>query len=680
MPASGTLDKDWIDQNYSYLQPRLGTFPVFEPSAAFYADLACLGDTGAGVSSAAYPLRKLFAHLGLPELAVHFEDHIPNAGEFRFSQHPDNPDIIVPVCIRIADKYRQIGDPQRRGMAIGTILAHEIAHYYLLKKEIRRETTDNERLTDLGSVVLGFGKLWFNGRNLVVEDRPEQLGYLKPLDMTYAFMEYAKRNSITQERLKSGLTPEALQAFSFWLGMVTTEVRHFRDQEMQDRKQEAVRELAAQQAALEAEVQKISRERASLQSSLAAADANQEIINRTHTFWDIPAEDHRVMEAFVTARATGAYETELVALTRPLDTFRQEVHDLGTGLQQPAAVNCDPAIFRRTLDRNRQALPALGGHMAALRQRAGAVADVHKRCFAQLDPLDREVREIQAVIGEGQKVLKNVTALHAFLTANPAAWPHDTGDTGPRALVPPFTRPEGADPFAATEKELEEAGALISLRRSQYPDRLGRFRPLREIRESLRTGRDGAVRTRQALGNVLFAQEHVLDTYLDGARHLELRLQEALASCPGLRKDIRSLKERQDRIYARHDRLSIDPEDAEEFAAITRAILSCGPEAEYSAGSRRLAEVRAALLRDFERVKNRKEPADILPLEAHAKAADEVQNDLGSLLGRVSYWMQVQQRYIDRLDARERRSVGNLLRNAGEAVLRSVQGSVTKKK
>ena len=171
-----------------------------------------------------------------------------------------------------------------------------------------------------------------------------------------------------------------------------------------------------------------------------------------------------------------------------------------------------------------------------------------------------------------------------------------------------------------------------------------------------------------------------MNQYLEGARDLEARLQDILASSTGLAKDIRSLKQRQDRIYARHDRLSITAEDGEEFAVITRAILSCSPEAEFSAGSRRLAKVRAGLLRDMERVKSRKESGDLLVLEAHIKAFDEMWHDLGSLSARVSHWMRVQQGYIDRLDARERRSIGNLLRDAGDAILGSLRGSVTKKK
>src|SRR5512137_2580704 len=97
MAVSGSLDKDWIDLNYSYLERRLGTFPLFEPSATFYAALAGLASADAYKTGAAQALRNLYSHVRLPGLPVHFENHIPNAGEFRFSQSPDNPDLIVPV-------------------------------------------------------------------------------------------------------------------------------------------------------------------------------------------------------------------------------------------------------------------------------------------------------------------------------------------------------------------------------------------------------------------------------------------------------------------------------------------------------------------------------------------------------------------------------------------------------
>jgi outer membrane murein-binding lipoprotein Lpp len=676
MPGTQTLDKDWIDQNLSYLQPRLGTFPLFEPSELFYLDLARHAGTEASISGSAGPLRLLYSHLGLPGLVVHFEDHIPNAGEFRFSEHPENLDIIIPVCIRIADKYRQIKDPQRRGMAIATILAHEIAHYYLLKKKIRRETTDNERLTDLGLVVLGFGKLWFNGSQLVVGDRPEQMGYLKPLDMTYAYMEYGRKNRIPGERLVSGLSPEAAQRYTSLLGNVVTSVRTCNVQEALDNKKEIVRELASRQAALEAEVQKLVLSVNALQPDLAAAADNQEIVNRTIHFWDIPAEDHCIMASFVNAWASGAPEAERGALIRSVSRLRQEVQDLGTGLQQPSALNCDPAIFQRTLGLHRETLAALGGRVDALRQQAGAVTSVHERCFAQIGSLHREVQEIQDVIRFGRRDLNEVRTLHAFFSANPAVWPAYAGDAELQVQVSLLIRPEGAASFAATEQELTGTAVLIPLTRKEYAVRLGKSPPVTEIRDRLRTGRDRVVRSRQSIAGILSVLEHIPDRYLEGVRDLERRQKDLRVSCTDLENDIRKLKPRQDRIFARHDRLSIRPGDDADFAAITHAVFSCSPETELSAVMRRLAGAVAALSRDAERVRDRKEPCDILTLEEHEKELGRVRSGFGLLSGRVDHWIQVQQGYIDRLDERERPSVGNFLRNAGD----TIRAAVAKKK
>lgn len=679
MPVSGCLDKDWIDQNYSYLQPRLGTFPVFEPSAAFYDDLA-LYAADQSVSISNDPVRKLFSHVGLPPLAVHFEEGIQNAGEFRFSQHPNNAGMIVPVNIRIAEKYRQIGDPQRRGMAIGTILAHEIAHCFMLQKMIRRETTDNERLTDLGLVMLGFGKLWFNGRNLIVEDRSEQLGYLKPLDMTYAYMEFAKKNSLADHRLKSGLTPDAVQVFTFWLGQVTSEVRQCRQQEAKDRALEAVQELAAERTVLEGEVQKVSQELGSLRPALAAAADTQEILNRTHRFWDIPAEDHGVMAAFVTARSSGAQETELATLTRMHMKLRQDVYDLGIGLQQPAAVTCDPAIWRKILGTSREALQAIAARIAALRKQAATVAAVHERCFLQMESLHRDLQAAEGEIAGLRKSLAEIHTFHAFLTANPACWPAYAGESELHAMIALLAGPDREDPFSALEQELGAAGKLAALPRQRYAGTLETSRSLGEIRARIREERDSAAGTRQTIAGILAAQEQFPRTYLEEARRPEAHLHELRTARALLEKDIGSLKPRQDRIYAAHDRLAVTDSDGKEFADITRAILSCSPEAELSSWTRSLEGVTAALSRDLERVRDRKEGSVILPLEAHEKAIAEARYKFGVLNGQVAHWKQVQQGYIDQLDAAERRPVRNLLHRAGNALLGSVRRAGTGKR
>ena len=163
MPVTRRLDKYWVDHNFSYLVHRLGLVPLFEPSGFFYEDLAAPGDATGPGTVFARAAGAIFRHAGVPEVPVSFTPGMAGAGEFQFIPHPGQPGGMVPSCIRISDRYRTIRDPRLRGMAAGAILAHEIAHYCLMEKGILRETTDNERLTDLGLMVLGLGKLYFNG-------------------------------------------------------------------------------------------------------------------------------------------------------------------------------------------------------------------------------------------------------------------------------------------------------------------------------------------------------------------------------------------------------------------------------------------------------------------------------------------------------------------------------------
>ncbi len=667
MSTGRKLDKDWIDLNYSYLRSRLGMFPIFEPAAGFYDDLARLGELDTSVVVAGGPLRKLFSHISLPELHVSFESGMKDAGEFQFTVHPNNPALIQPVRIHIAEKYRLIKDLRERGMVIGAILAHEIAHYYIMKNQIRRDTTDNERLTDLGLVILGFGKLWFNGRNRIVDEHSEQLGYLKPLDMTYAYMEYGRQNSIPVDRLKTNLTPEALQIFSFWLGMVTDEVKYCQRREALDNAVEARRVLAEQKAALEDNVQKVTMKMRSLQLSLTAAAETQEIINKTHQFWEILPDDHRIMAAFVIAHDSGAHEAEIAGISWSLVTLGQEVHQLSGDLQ-PAATK-DPALLRQTLDDHQKKLSAITGRVTTLQQQIAAVASVHERCFKQIDAVHRDVQENRAVIGECLQSLKDVCTFHTFLSKNPATWRAYSEDPHIQSAILQLT---GSDaevaPLALADYEMQGVSSLISLPIQLYAERLSTLPPLKEIAGRVLSERDHIASTRQAIEDVLASQVHTLDTYIEDARRLEMQLQEILATGSGIETDIRSLKSRQDRMYAHHDQLSIKADDEEEFALITRAILSCSPEGEFAFSIRRLTEISTLVRRDMERVKGLKECSQLLPMETHRQAFDEAQNLLRQVSSRVCHWKLVQQAYIDRLDRMEQQSMGNILRRAGEGI------------
>jgi len=165
MPGSGTLDKDWVDANFSYLVSRLGDVSPFEPSDLLYDHLGTLKNTSDHTTGCKAALKEIFDHVGLHEVPVHFDARMKDPGEFRYSWSKDQ---FCPVAIRISDRYKKIDDTRIRGRAVGAVISHEITHYYLMNKGIQRDTTDNERLTDLGIFVLGLGKLILDCLHLVL--------------------------------------------------------------------------------------------------------------------------------------------------------------------------------------------------------------------------------------------------------------------------------------------------------------------------------------------------------------------------------------------------------------------------------------------------------------------------------------------------------------------------------
>jgi hypothetical protein len=653
MSVTGTLDKDWIDLNASYVTNRIGRFSLFDTTDRFYEDLACLGLPGAPDALPPASVLRIFHHAGLAPIPVRFAAGMKNAGEFEFSKNPQDPSRIVPGTIRIAEKYRNIADPRARGMAIGAILAHEVAHYCLMSKGILRDTADNERLTDLGLMLLGFGKLWFNGRNLVVEERAEQLGYLKPLDMTYAFMEFARLNHIPHATLRTGMSPEALQVFTFWLGSVSKEVRVEQLREAEEDAEKLRAALAADLAGLLEGIRKAVRDTETLQSSLDGAGASQEIINRSHHFWTVPPGDHTVMGAFVAACASGDYETGLAGIRQALHTLAREVEQLTAGIP-PGTSLPDPAVPRNAVARCRENLAGLFGRIAALQQEAASVTAVHERCFATIGPVREDLALTRSTILRCKEKRGDIRSYHLFFTGNPVVWDAYTGNPALGARISQLTASGATDEcLYLADHEAEELSTLLALPRHQYADCLVRLPPLAEIAGRARSGRDQAARSLAALEDTLQAQARVTSVYLHEALPVQSRLRVVLAQAPGIAGDISSLKARQDRIYAGHANLTIAPADEEVFARITRSVLSCSAEADYAACTRTLTGIQARLHGDIERVRGRFESDRILPAEQYRTEFTRAEEDLRKVGDRVRSWKQVQQPYLDQLDLLE---------------------------
>lgn len=180
-----TMNIKWVEQNLRRLSDSLdgflppSAFREFEPTPQFYDRLF----HAAELNSAA---RELCHHIGLavaPSVEVvgdrddpvldleggrsFFEKEIDSAGDY--STRP------------MSDSRIRIGASHFRSPnKLGHVLAHEITHHYADWKAIRPvKKAENEMLTDLLAVYLGFGKLVLNG----AADEPPEASR-KPVHIT----------------------------------------------------------------------------------------------------------------------------------------------------------------------------------------------------------------------------------------------------------------------------------------------------------------------------------------------------------------------------------------------------------------------------------------------------------------------------------------------------------------
>ncbi|HUV02603.1 MAG TPA: tetratricopeptide repeat protein [Desulfobacteria bacterium] len=108
--------------------------------------------------------------------------------------------------IQISSQFRE------KALQLGRILAHEISHDLLHSRNIWLQTTEeNERLTDLASLMLGMGKVVLNGMEERLGIQTLRLGYLSPADMAYAYVKINALYGIPDEKSLTNLTHNALK-------------------------------------------------------------------------------------------------------------------------------------------------------------------------------------------------------------------------------------------------------------------------------------------------------------------------------------------------------------------------------------------------------------------------------------------------------------------------------------
>lgn len=200
-------NSDWIVQQIKNLrekiQPPTRAF-LFEPTKAHYRLLA---------SSRTVDLqefvRQLCQHIDfkpIPVVSYDWDSTMKGStiGQARL-------DSISPE-IHVSLSYT------KRPRELGALLAHELTHHFLDRASFRSKNQDeNEKLTDLAAVFLGFGKLILNGADVRVNAKkrtlmksPVRLGYLPMADLACAYDKVCCLNGISTSQWTKHLSPEAV--------------------------------------------------------------------------------------------------------------------------------------------------------------------------------------------------------------------------------------------------------------------------------------------------------------------------------------------------------------------------------------------------------------------------------------------------------------------------------------
>jgi hypothetical protein len=647
--SSEELEKDWIDANFSYLVHRFGSRPIFEPSAFFYENfgkLGCASEPGVGFDD---ELKRIYTWLGIDWIPIRYESGLKNPGEFRYSvmKQSQNP-FVVPNSIVVSDRYRSIDDGRKRGMVIGAIISHEIAHFCLMRGGIMRETTDNERLTDLAIIALGLGKLYFNGQGLIIGNHSQRFGYLLPENMVYAFMEYQKIYKISSDSLYKNISSEAQ---SHLLGYQTRIIRDLDKsgrQERMERSNTKRLSLYAEYRDFYARQERAHSDLQNIRSSLSFAIKDQNTINQTLQLWEISNEDHRVLGEFVIALYSAAYELDLVRITEALHILERDALLLERELEFKTPEEKEWEKERQRLKELNAALAVLNDRIASLFKKISAVQSAHERCFSQITVI-RNVREhITAIVQECADMVKEIKSFHQFLIHNPKVWYRYVNNPG---IVEKTMRlADDEVHLSSALKETEQVTALVSVQREEYPRTLKNIFTIRDLVDKVLSRCDDVAKIRQRLVDQRDSLRAITREYLEHAQISCDRLKAMIADSALNQKDLTELKIRQDRIYQYYPTARFPVEDEQVFEEINNGIYSSDLNSELARHIHTFTDTFTAIERNAVRVRLLSESEEIIPIEFYWKEFYDAAEGIRIINSRIIRWRTTQQKYLDKID------------------------------
>jgi len=204
--------KEWIDEKVDYLHSKIGgNFVLFEPTKEFYEKLEKI--------DIILPIEQVLKNIdenrppyvtfddATKSLEKHLGRRIPKIEFYPMGFGTNINGSYIAGKIQVRGESREIqisSDYKKKAKQLGTILAHELAHDFLFSIGTTLTNSDeNEKLTDLASIMLGLGKLTLNGIEEKTDSGRKKLCYLSSSDLAYA---YVKVNSLYKVTPKACFT------------------------------------------------------------------------------------------------------------------------------------------------------------------------------------------------------------------------------------------------------------------------------------------------------------------------------------------------------------------------------------------------------------------------------------------------------------------------------------------
>jgi len=206
------MDRTWVDSWLKILLPRAKKikrmrWTLFDPTPDFYYLLKTGEENDLQAAAARVSHHLELAHVPFVTYEWGLKLKPEAAGQIKLRAGQQSS-IQIPLLF--------VG----RSQALGSILAHELTHQFMISADIKgTDQSETELLTDLMSITMGLGKIVLNGLVIFFEPNTNGirvLGYLDPALSVHAYNRVNQYFHIPNYVARESLITDALRMLEEW--------------------------------------------------------------------------------------------------------------------------------------------------------------------------------------------------------------------------------------------------------------------------------------------------------------------------------------------------------------------------------------------------------------------------------------------------------------------------------